>query len=160
MDSRLLLLLGIGVLVMLIPLALDEYGGAAGKKSGAGDAAAGGHGEQKISWIWNDLQRGIEIAGREDKPVLVDFWAEWCSWCVKMDREVMSDTEVAQYISRNFVPVKINSDLPENRNLLLMYQITGHPSFVILDSNGSFLGKTIGYMPKEVFLQYLDKYVR
>ncbi|NOZ58308.1 MAG: thioredoxin family protein [Euryarchaeota archaeon] len=153
MDSRLLLLLGVGALALLVPLALRETDDGKTAAANHGDAGEGG-----INWIWNDLERGIEIARKENKPVLISFWAEWCGWCVKMDREVMTDAEVVRYISANFVPVKINSDLPENRNLLLVYQITGHPSFVILDSEGRFLGKTVGYMPKEVFLQYLDGY--
>jgi thioredoxin-related protein len=147
MNKVLIGVLGLGLL--LLALLFPSQGGE--------EDTAGGDAE--IDWILNDLEGGISIAREQNKPVLISFWAGWCSWCVRMDEEVMSDAEVAQFISENFVPVKINSDLPENRGLLMLYQITGHPSFVILDKNGRFLGKGVGYMPKDVFLQFLKRYV-
>ncbi len=153
MDKRLFGLLGLGLasllLIFFFQLQSEEFHAESGVKGA----------DPQINWIWNDLNRGVQVAREVDKPVLISFWAEWCSWCVKMDNEVLSDKEVIDFVSENFVPVKIDSDLPENRRLLILYQITGHPSFVILDKDGKFLGKAIGYMPKDIFLQFLEKYV-
>jgi thioredoxin-related protein len=154
MNKQLFGLLGLGLTLLLVIFFLQSQDGNVQVDNSAAKGA-----DPQINWIWNDLNKGVQVAKEVDKPVLINFWAEWCSWCVKMDKEVMSDGEVIDFVSENFVPVKIDSDLPENRRLLMLYRITGHPSFVILDKNGKFLGKAVGYMPKDIFLQVLEAYV-
>lgn len=153
MDKRLFALLGLGLILLFFMFFLQPSGVDVQVDIGTAKGA-----DPQINWIWNDLNKGIQVAKEMDKPVLINFWADWCIWCVKMDKEVMSDVEVIDFVSENFVPVKIDSDLPENRGLLMFYRITGHPSFVILDKNGRFRAKAVGYMPKDIFLQFLEAY--
>jgi len=112
-------------------------------------------GDGKIDWIWNDVSRGIQTAREENKPVLLEFWADWCHWCKKMDREVLSDREVVGFVEDNFVPVRIDSDLEENIALLRLYGISGHPAYVVLNQEGEFISKEVGYRPKDAFMDFL-----
>ena len=114
-----------------------------------------GEGYAEIVWIWNDLPAGLRMAREEDKPVLIDFWAGWCYWCVKMDTEVMNSTRVVDMVMKNFVPVKIDTDLPESTGLLETYRIIGTPAFVVLSGDGRLITQSVGFMAEEEFMVFL-----
>lgn len=111
----------------------------------------------KIGWIWNDLPAGLKIAADEDKLVLIDFWAGWCYWCVKMDEEAMNSSAVVEMVMKNYVPVKIDTDLSQNNGLLKTYRIIGTPAFVVLDRDERITAQTLGYMSEEEFLTFLRR---
>ena len=72
---------------------------------------------------------------KSGKPVLVKFTASWCKNCHAMDKEVLKDPEVAEYIRENYIlavfPAE-NPKEPEIAALLEKYGIQGFPAFVIL----------------------------
>lgn len=109
----------------------------------------------KIEWIWNDLPSGLRKAREENKLVLIDFWAGWCYWCIKMDGEVMNSTRVAALVMKDFVPVKIDTDLPQNSGLLKTYRVVGTPAFVVLTGDGRVITQTLGFKTKEEFISFL-----
>ncbi|MBO7329621.1 MAG: thioredoxin family protein [Lentisphaeria bacterium] len=68
-------------------------------------------------------------------PVLVKFTASWCKNCHAMDKTVLKDPEVANYIKENFIMVNFPAEdpsQPEIAALLKKYDIPGFPAFVIL----------------------------
>jgi len=62
-----------------------------------------------VKW-WGWCREAFEVAGREDKPVLLDIGASWCHWCHVMDEETYGDSEVAKIINENFIPIKVDRD--------------------------------------------------
>lgn len=61
-------------------------------------------------WIHDvDLKAALAEARQQNKPVLADFEADWCSWCKRFDYYVYGDKEVADLLDR-FVLVKINKE--------------------------------------------------
>lgn len=61
-----------------------------------------------IAWVkgWKAAERQARADG---KPLLVDFWAEWCEWCHELDRTTYRDPAVVE-LAKGFVPVKINAE--------------------------------------------------
>lgn len=124
-------------------------------------------GAAELQWL-TDLPKAQEKAKAEKKLVLMDFTgSDWCPWCVKLHKEVFSQTEFVEYAQKNLVPVEIDfprkkeqsADLKAaNQKLQQQYKIEGYPTVIVLDANGKKVGE-LGYMqggPK-AFIAELDK---
>src|SRR2546421_7663785 len=55
---------------------------------------------------WRDWDSGLKEARDKKLPVLVDVYTDWCGWCKRMERDVYTQPEVRDYLSRKFVTVK------------------------------------------------------
>ena len=95
-----------------------------------------------IAWHY-DLRTALDKAGREGKPVLVDFYTDWCGWCTKMDQDTYSDKSV-NAIASDFACVKINGD--RQRDLVQKYNVKAYPTTVFLDGKGTAIQKVRGYL--------------
>ncbi len=85
----------------------------------------------------------------EQKPVLIDFWAEWCGPCRMMAPVV---DEIAESMQDSVKVCKVNID--ENQELAEKYEVMSIPTFIVI-KNGKETGRTIGVQPKEQLLKIL-----
>lgn len=89
---------------------------------------------------------------QRDKPVLVDFWAEWCAPC-RMIAPVLEELASAQ---DNLQIVKLNTD--ENPQTTAAYRITSIPALKVF-SGGQVVKEIVGAKPKAALLRDLDGFV-
>ena len=85
----------------------------------------------------------------ETKPVLIDFWAEWCSPCRMMAPVV---EEIANEMEGSIKVCKANVD--ENQDLAAEYEVMSIPTFIII-KDGKETARTIGVQPKEEILKLI-----
>jgi thiol:disulfide interchange protein len=118
--------------VLIHPLAGQEKAGAVFAPVTAFDPARDGAA---------DIDAAIAEAQRTGKRVLVDVGGEWCIWCRRLDAFFEENKDIAAYMHRNFVTVKVNYS-KENKNeaVLSRYpRVAGYPHLFVLDATGVLL---------------------
>ncbi len=59
---------------------------------------------------WMSLKEAMEKVKKFNKPIIVDFYTDWCGWCKTMMKTTYANQELAKYINTNFYPVKFNAE--------------------------------------------------
>lgn len=127
----------------------------------AGDKVSGGKVEAapsisrtkgEIDWI-HDLSKGLKSAVESNKPVMIDFYADWCGWCKRLDNTTYSDSEVVK-LSDKFVCIKVNTD--KNQQAARRYGISGLPTIVFLRHNGEVIERIVGYRDSTGYIKILS----
>ena len=95
---------------------------------------------------FNDSNFNEEVI-KSDKPVIVDFYAEWCGPCKMMSPIIDS---IAEELGDSIKVGKVNSD--ENLELVEKYEIMSIPTIMIF-KNGEISKKFIGYTEKENIIE-------
>lgn len=88
-----------------------------------------------------------------DKPVVVDFWAEWCGPCRKLGPII---DDLAKEVGDKVDVYKVNVD--EQRGLGIAYQIMSIPTVMIF-YKGEKLASMTGVKPKSSYLAKLQPYL-
>lgn len=86
-----------------------------------------------------------------DKPVVVDFWADWCGPCKKLSPLL---DQIAEEMAEEVSVVKVNVD--EQRNLGAMFQIMSLPS-VLIFNNGEKVDEFVGLRSKADIVAQIRK---
>lgn len=98
-------------------------------------------------------KENFDEALKSDKPVLVDFWAQWCGPC-RMVSPIMEELE-DEYDGRAVIG-KVNVD--EEGEIALRYNVVSIPT-VIVFRNGEPAEKIVGASSYDEYAETLDKYL-
>ncbi len=112
---------------------------------------------QTISFINNDWAKARAEAKAKNKYLVVDAYTDWCSWCKVMDRETFPNKEVVDFVSANFVALKLEMEHNYGINVAMKYHVTGFPSFLVFTPEGKLVAKLSGYHPPKDFIAALTK---
>ena len=106
-----------------------------------------------------ELEAALARARAESKPVMLDFYADWCTSCIEMERETFSDPLVQDRL-RDVVLLQADVTLnsAEDRALLQRFQLFGPPGLIFFDPQGRELSeaRVIGFQAPPAFLRSLQ----
>jgi thiol:disulfide interchange protein DsbD len=100
------------------------------------------------------------VAAARGRPVMLDFYADWCVTCKEMERYTFSDAQVRQRLSGM---VKVQADVTANTEahqaLLKRFRLFGPPGIIFFDREGREIEglRVIGFQPARRFTQVLDQ---
>ncbi|MBI4418884.1 MAG: thioredoxin family protein [Ignavibacteriales bacterium] len=99
----------------------------------------------------------VAQAQESGKPVMIDFYADWCIPCLELDRRTFTDEEVIR-AAESFVRLKVDLthfDSPEAEALRKQFDIAGVPTIVFLNANGieERGARVLGFLPPKEFLE-------
>lgn len=86
-----------------------------------------------------------------DKPVLLDFWASWCSPCMMIAPSI---DQISKKYEGKAVIGKVNID--EQRSLAEQFGVMSIPSVFVI-KNGKVVGSAVGVRPQKYYEGILDK---
>lgn len=115
------------------------------------EASSSGEPAAKIAWS-KDYRTAEAAARKSGKPLLVEFYADWCPPCRLMEQTTFQDAKVVE-LTRKFTPVRV--DLDENQALARRFQVSGIPQAFILSPTGEVLARNSGYQDAGQFAAFL-----
>ena len=144
------LVLGAGLLLSVV---LPQAGPGEAASQPAAQTASG-H-ELPAGWLASEVE-GLAQARAESKPVMVDFWADWCTACHELDERTWPNGEVRAALE-GFVKIKIDQTKngEAEKALQKKYGIVGLPTVVFLSPEGEEVGRFEGYHPPEKVLGFI-----
>jgi Thiol:disulfide interchange protein len=109
------------------------------------------------------LDQQLAHASTQQRPVLVDFYADWCTSCVEMDRTVFSQPAVRQALQAfTLIRIDVTHNSANDRALLNHFGLFGPPATLFYDAHGHELEdqRLAGYVPESSFIGYLQHAVQ
>jgi putative thioredoxin len=103
-----------------------------------------------MSYEINNFQKDV-IEKSFDKPVLVDFWAEWCAPCRMLGPII---EKLAEENKEEWTLVKVDTD--NNQEIAMQYGVRGIPN-VKLFRNGKVINEFTGALPEPAIREWLKK---
>lgn len=95
-----------------------------------------------------------------DRPVMLDFYADWCVSCVEMERFTFSHPDVAQRMTDMLLlQADVTKNTPEDRALLKRFNLFGPPGIVFFDAQGRLRPdeRVVGFQNAQNFLKVLNR---
>ena len=149
------LVAGIAFLIGALSGGRDVLQPLSGLRVGASEAAAPSF--ERVGSV-SELDGRIQAAG--GRPVMLDFYADWCVSCKEMERYTFSDAGVQARMGQMLLlQADVTVGTPEHLALLKRFRLFGPPGIIFFDRSGREIEglRVIGFQPAKEFAAVLDQ---
>lgn len=115
---------------------------------------------------WYTFQEAIKLNEQSPRKIFIDIYTDWCGWCKELDKNTFSNPQIAEYLNKNYYPVKFNAETkevisyknkeyknngtgsrpPHDLAIALLNGRLSYPSAAYLDDQNNLLTIVPGYM--------------
>lgn len=111
--------------------------------------------KDSIDWI-KDYQTGLELAKKQNKPMLIAFHKQFTPYCTLMNQETYPDKRVIKYIRDNFIPIYI--DVDKQPKTAQLFNVGYYPThYIKYHDSEKLIGPLLGYDVPRIFLEKLER---
>ena len=142
----------VGTVLLCIVAALAGYFGNLQIQTYLGERAIENTGLELHS-----LEQAKVKAKAEDKKILVDVSAVWCSTCRKLDNEVFANAKVKEVIEKDYVVARLEYETPAGEAFLKKRGVEGVPNLWLLDKDGNDIKRLGLTFDPEEFAAQLER---
>lgn len=153
---------GIGMVLLLVGAALviGAVGGSRDPLQPLGFLRSAGATAEHVAF--ERVKTSAELDARlaaADRPVMLDFYADWCVSCKEMEKFTFSDPQVAAQMRRMLLlQVDVTANSEEDKALLKRFGLFGPPGIIFFDRQGRERRnlRVVGYQPADRFLRVVN----
>ena len=116
---------------------------------------------------WYHIERAQSLTSENPRPVFVEFTADWCGWCKKMDKTTFRDQKVVTTLNSDYYSVKLdfeskvtfafNGKKFTSKEFAKKYGIQGLPTMILFSPDLEDHSLIVGYQKSKQFLSKLEK---
>jgi thiol:disulfide interchange protein DsbD len=106
-----------------------------------------------------DLEQAIQASSMAEKPVMLDFYADWCTYCVKMEDYTFSDPAVQEALAEvTLLQADVTANDAQDLALLNHFNLFAPPAILFFGPNGMELGdaRLVGFLDAVEFLEHVQ----
>jgi thiol-disulfide isomerase/thioredoxin len=117
----------------------------------------GGHSQPSAGIRWERrFEDALKKARAARKPVMIDFWAQWCGWCHRLDKTTYLDPAVLK-LAEDFVAVKVNTEGdPRDTAVAIRYDVSSLPTIMVVSPLGRPIARVNGFVGPGQFPRVLE----
>lgn len=107
-----------------------------------------------------EVERQFDVATAVNKPVMLDFYADWCLDCKRMHRTTYKDPRVAQALAAwHLIEVDVTKTSPETKQVKEQFDVFGPPATLFFDASGQEVEalRQYGYIDSDKFLSLINQ---
>lgn len=109
----------------------------------------------KVKWL--SLTEAMQKMQTQQRPIILDFYTDWCGWCKHMMKTTYADEGLAGYINQNFYPVSFDAESKDTIEFLgQIYKPTGKEKKAPHELAVKMLNGNLMY-PTTIFMNGYDK---
>jgi thioredoxin:protein disulfide reductase len=103
-----------------------------------------------------DLQQQLK---NSNQVVMLDFYADWCTSCIEMEKFTFSDPDVKKRLTNvKLLQIDVTKNSPADQQLMKQFKVFGPPALLSFDAQGNEMStaRVIGYLAPDKFKAHLD----
>ena len=125
----------------------------AGESSQTAETEEAGEG---VKWL-TSYDEAVRLAEDKGRPIMIDFHADWCGWCKRLDEDTYVDPGVLSK-SSGFIGLKVDTDV--DGAIASRFGIRGLPTILFIDHKGAEIHRVVGYRRAQQFMDEMDTALR